>query len=414
MRNPRTAMTLAAFLLVLCVAGTVFVSLQSNRNVPPAPTTQANKPPSEPPPPARNPAEIRAVWMSFYELTLPKDMTRAAFTQKYDALFQQCEELGLNTIFIHVRPFTDAIYPSEYYPWSEILTGKQGQSPGYDPLQILCDLAAKHGLAPHAWINPFRAARTADLTRLSAQSPTLKHLNLNDGWVQRTTGGQYYWNPAVKETHGLIYDGVRELLRNYDLAGIHIDDYFYPTANAAFDKVQYEAYQNGGGTLSHADWRRDNINAFVRELYSAVKHANPEAIFSISPAADIEKNYNNLYADAALWAREPGYCDWLLPQVYYGFENQSTPFESTANKWARLTYHENCRLIFGLAAYKTGQKDDLAGEGELEWTQHSDILARQVSLLRGQNSYSGFALYSITNIAKQEHFNLQKMLKKIS
>ena len=409
MRNPRTVMTIAAFVLVLCAVGAVFAAVQTKPEpaAPPAPTTQ-EEPSSESPAPVQSPKEIRAVWISFYELMLPKGMTRKAFTEKYDALFQQCEELGLNTIFIHARPFTDAIYPSEYYPWSEILTGKQGQNPGYDPLKILCGLAEKHGLAPHAWINPFRAARTDDITRLSAQNPALKHLNLNDRWVLRAAG-QYFWNPAVKKTHALIYDGVRELLRNYDLAGVHIDDYFYPVTDAAFDKAEYEAYQKNGGALSQGDWRRDHINVFVRGLYNAVKSTNPYAVFSISPAADIEKNYNGLYADAALWARDPGYCDWMIPQIYYGFENETMPFEQTAGAWAGLAYHETCQLIFGLAAYKTGQEDEFAGSGKLEWTMHDDVLARQIKLTRGLPRYGGFALYSITNIASEERYNLQIM-----
>jgi len=409
MRNPRTVMTIAAFVLVLCAVGAVFAAVQRKPEPTtlPAPTAQKSAS-TEPPPSVQITEEIRAVWMSFYELTLPNGMTRAAFTSKYDALFQQCEELNLNTIFIHVRPFTDAIYPSEYYPWSEILTGKQGQNPGYDPLAILCDLAKKHGLAPHAWINPFRAARTDDLTRLSAQNPALEHLNLNDGWVKKAAG-QYFWNPAERETHALIYDGVRELLRNYDLAGIHIDDYFYPTTDASFDRAEYEAYQKTGGALSQNDWRRNHINGFTRGLYSAVKQADPDAVFSVSPAADIEKNYNSLYADAALWAREPGYCDWMIPQIYYGFENETMPFEQTAINWASLVYHEKCKLIFGLAAYKTGQEDEFAGSGTLEWTQHNDVLARQVKLTRGLLRCNGFALYSITNIASQERENLQIM-----
>ena len=413
MRNPRTIMTIAAFVLVLCAAAAMFALVQTKPEptVPPAPTTQKSTSAESPPPvqsSEQSSEEIRAVWMSFYELTLPNGMTCNTFTEQYDALFQQCEELNLNTIFIHVRPFTDAIYPSEYYPWSEILTGKQGQNPGYDPLAILCDLAEKHGLAPHAWINPFRAARTDDITRLSAQNPALKHLNPGDGWVKKAAG-QYVWNPAIRETHALIYDGVRELLRKYDLAGVHIDDYFYPTTDAAFDKAEYEAYQKNGGTRSQGDWRRDHINAFVRGLYSAVKQADPAAIFSISPAADIEKNYNSLYADAALWAREPGYCDWMIPQIYYGFENETMPFEETANDWASLVYHEKCKLIFGLAAYKTGQEDEFAGSGKQEWTQHNDILARQIKAARRLSRCSGFALYSITNIASEEQKNLQIM-----
>ena len=410
MRSTRAVTTISAFLFALCAVAVFW--LVSKPASPEAPSATLAHASSAAAPTSASAApiegEIRAVWMSFYELMLPEGMSGDAFARKYEALFKQCEALGLNTIFIHVRPFSDAIYPSEYYPWSEILTGRQGTDPGYDPLRIFCDLATTHGLSVHAWINPFRAARTADITRLSAGSPTLRRLNQNDGWV-RKAAGQFFWNPAVPETHALIYDGVRELLLNYDITGIHIDDYFYPTTAKEFDAAQYEIYRKAGGTLSQDDWRRDLINVFVRGLYNTVKNTNPDATFSISPAGDIQKNYSHLYADVAQWAREPGYCDWIIPQLYYGFEHQNVPFEAAAREWARLTYHPGCKLIFGLAAYKTGQEDEFAGSGRLEWTRQSDILARQTRLGRSLDT-DGFALYSITNIAKAERQNLQKLL----
>jgi len=403
-------MTVAAFLFVLCAAAVFWlVSKPARPQAPSSAPTHTSAPTRAPAAPAGG--EIRAVWMSFYELMLPEGMTSGAFARKFEALFKQCEALGLNTVFIHARPFSDAIYPSEHYPWSEVLTGRQGMDPGYDPLRVLCELAAAHGLSVHAWINPFRAARTADITRLSAGSPTLRHLNQNDGWV-RKAAGQFFWNPAVPETYALIYDGVRELLRNYDIAGIHIDDYFYPTTDKEFDRAQYELYRGAGGALSQDDWRRDLIDTFVRGLYNAVKGADPAAVFSVSPAGDIQKNYDQLYADAALWAGESGYCDWMIPQLYYGFEHQYAPFEKLAGEWARLPRHAGCKLVFGLAAYKTGQEDEFAGGGRLEWTRQNDILARQTRFGRALDA-DGFALYSITNIARAEHQNLQNLLNDI-
>jgi uncharacterized lipoprotein YddW (UPF0748 family) len=357
---------------------------------------------------------VRAAWISYLELTLGSGMSQAAFRQKYAALFDQLRALELNAVFVHVRPFADSIYPSDVFPWSEILTGKQGQNPGYDPLEVLCSLAKERGLALHAWINPFRAARTADITKLCAQSPTLKHLNANDNWVKRANG-QYFWNPAELQAHQLIYDGVREILRRYDVAGVHIDDYFYPTTEKAFDAADYAAYQGGGGSLSLADWRRGLISRFVRGLYEAVKAERPGAVVSISPAASLDGNYGALYADCRRWMKEQGYCDWMIPQVYFGFEHKSMAFDQVARQWAGAERHGGCALLFGLAAYKIGKEDANAGAGKTEWVEQHNLLARQVQCARGQSGYGGFAIYSATgllsNFASSERENLQKLLK---
>jgi len=318
-------------------------------------------------------------------------------------------------VFVHVRPFSDAIYPSEIFPWSDILTGTQGKNPGYDPLGILCELARQRGLRLHAWINPFRVTRMdKDLSSLAAGHPALAHGD--DGWV-REAGGQYFWNPAVPEAHSLIYDGARELLRRYTLAGIHIDDYFYPTTAPSFDKAQYEGYLADGGVLGLHDWRREMISQFVAGLYRTVKQENPAAVLSVSPVADMEKNANLHYADVPRWLREPGYADWIIPQIYFGFENSALPFEATAKAWAALPRHEGCLVLPGLAAYKAGLEDAFAGAGKDEWKNNKDIIAREVAFSRSLG-WEGFALFSyrglfgdsLSSIAASERDNLQKLL----
>jgi len=368
---------------------------------------------------APGPAEIRALWFSYFDLSLPKGgIPEQNYRGKYEVLFDQVMQYGFNTLFVHVRPFTDAIYPSEIYPWSEILTGTQGKGPGYDPLQILCDLAEERGLQVHAWLNPFRVTPDhRDLSKLAKGNPALAHIAADDGWV-RQANGRYYWNPAVPETHALIYDGVRELLGNYPLAGIHIDDYFYPTTDPAFDQAQYEAYRAQGGALPLDEWRREMVSQFVAGLYRTVHRTRPEAVLSVSPTASIAKNHGEYYADTARWTCEPGFADWMIPQIYYGFEHAKLPFEATARAWAELPRHEGLRLVFGLAAYKTGQDDEFAGAGRGEWQSHSDILARQTVFTRELEGIDGVALFScaglfgnnLTDIARKERDALQKLL----
>ena len=366
------------------------------------------------------PAEIKALWLSYFDLMLSDGgISEEKYRGIYGVLFDEVAQCGFNTLFVHVRPFTDAIYPSAIYPWSEILTGAQGKGPGYDPLQILCELAGTRGLQIHAWLNPFRITPDhRDLSKLAKNNPALPHIEADDGWV-RQANGRYYWNPARPETHALVYDGVRELLENYPLAGIHIDDYFYPTTDPAFDAVQYDAYCRQGGALPLDDWRRELVSQFVAGLYRAVKRTKPDAILSVSPTANLAKNHDEYYADAARWMREPGFADWMVPQLYYGFQHAKLPFEATARAWADLPKHGGLRLVFGLAAYKAGQDDELAGEAARgEWQSHSDILARQTVFARGLEGTGGVALYScaglfgpgLTEIAQKEKANLQKLL----
>ena len=369
---------------------------------------------------APGPAEIRALWLSYFDLMLPSGgISEENYRGKYKALFDEVAQYGFNTLFVHIRPFTDAIYPSAIYPWSEILTGTQGKDPGYDPLGILCELAEERGLALHAWLNPFRITPDhRDLSKLAKGNPALPHIEANDGWVRRANG-RYYWNPAMPEAHALVYEGVRELLENYPLAGIHIDDYFYPTQEAGFDQAQYEAYRSRGGAMPLDEWRREMVSQFVAGLYRAVKRARPGVVLSVSPTANMAKNHGEYYADAARWMREPGFADWMVPQLYYGFEHAKLPFGATARAWADLPRHEGLRLVFGLAAYKAGQDDELAGEAARgEWQAHGDILARQIILTRGLDGTGGVALYSctglfgpdLTDIAQKEKANLQKLL----
>lgn len=350
--------------------------------------------------------ELRAVWITYYELSMEaeKGGDEASFYQKVDEMFSRVQQAGLNTVIVQVRPYSDAFYPSEIFPWSAYLTGTQGKDPGYDPLAVLVERAHAHKLELHAWINPYRVAYNTDFSLLSSENPARKWKeddeSANDSWLFVLENGIYY-NPAIPEVQRMIIDGVREIVRNYEVDGIHMDDYFYPFTDAAIDRAQYEDYTEAGGQCSLADWRRENVNTFVSGLYAAVKAIRPQVQVGISPAGDIEKNREELYADAARWGGEEGYVDYLMPQLYYGFENSASPFEETARQWARLIRCDSVKLYAGLAVYKSGEEDLYAGPENdaqsgprYEWMHSSDIISRQVSFLRSEKPYAGFALYS--------------------
>lgn len=364
--------------------------------------------------------EMRAVWVNYNELSMRASGggDAAQFQKKAEEMTSTLAKAGMNTVIVHVRAFCDAFYPSDLFPWTAYLTGVQGQAVRYDPLQIFIDCAKAHGLSVQAWINPYRVLLSADWSELADNNPAKQWYLAKKTENLLLTGDGIYLNPASDEAQALIINGVREILRKYDVDAIHMDDYFYPTTDFSVDSASYAAYTEAGGKLPQDAWRRENVSAFVSSLYAAIKAIDPAVQLVISPAGDIQKNYDNLCADIPRWASEAGYVDVLIPQLYYGFQNESKPFTKTAEEWASLDFAEDVRLCFGLAAYKSGKEDAYAGSGRTEWQTHTDILARQLTVCRQLPHYGGFALYTYSSIyipnceenAKKEWKNLKTML----
>ena len=346
----------------------------------------------EPASPARGQEEeVRAVWFSYFELeALLKGKNASAFTAGVGEAFDRCAAFGLNTVLVQVRPYGDAIYPSDYFPWSYLATGTEGGDPGFDPLAILVREAHNRGLAIEAWINPYRV-RNANYNKALSDDNPAKEL-LQSGDAISYNGGIYY-NPASSKAQKLIVNGVKELVENYRLDGIHFDDYFYPTTDAAFDADSYGAYKAGGGSLSLADWRRQQVDTLVKAVYQTVHAAGDDLVFGISPQGNLDINYNSQYIDVARWLSQPGYVDYICPQVYYGFENGTCPYEETVEAWNQLVKADGIRLYVGLAPFKIGLEDTWAGSGKGEWQQNSNLLSRMVDCARKQSAYQGFALF---------------------
>lgn len=343
--------------------------------------------------------EMKAVWINYYELSMKSNHggTAQQFTDKINNIFSRSKECGLNTVIVQVRPYSDAFYNSSIFPFSKYITGKQGVDPGYDPLKIMCKLAKDHNLKIHAWINPYRVAYDKKYEELSDKNPAkiwkTDNKPKNDSWIIETDTGIFY-NPAVPEVQKLIIDGVREIIKNYDIDGIHLDDYFYPSTDINIDKLQYDNYKNSGGKRSVHDWRRDNVNTFISSLYSTIKILDSSVKLGISPCGDIQKNFDTHYADVNEWVSFTGYIDYIIPQLYYGFENECKPFEQVAKQWSNLVEDSKVDICYGLALYKCGEKDDFAGKGINEWVKNTDILMRQAKFVRNLENYNGIVLYS--------------------
>ena len=360
--------------------------------------------------------EIRAIWISVYDISTHfQGISEGAFRAKTENMFKDIAEKGFNHIFMQVRPFGDALYKSEIFPWSKFISGEQGKSPGYDPLNIFIDVAHSHKLKIHAWINPYRISSSSDINSLCESNPAKKMYEENKNDIFIFKKGIFY-NPASEKVQKLILDGVRELINNYNIDGIHIDDFFYPTTDKEIDESEFSRYK---GNLSLSQFRREQVNAFVSGMYSIAKRKSKSIIVSISPCADYDENINRLFADVKSWSTKDGFCDWIIPQVYYGFENEKMPYKKVVEEWKNLVTNKNTKLIIGLAAYKCGQEDFYAGKGKNEWLENEDILARQLDFLRKKDC-DGFAIFSygslnsLNSIAESEWENFSEFLKPVS
>lgn len=356
--------------------------------------------------------EMRGVWVSYLDWNgWAKD--EAGYKKAMDQTLDLCVQKGLNAVFLQVRPDGDAMYPSQYFPWSKFASGKQGKNPGYDPLAYAVQAAHQRGLQLHAWINPYRI--TGYLNRYSdlcASNPAIAWAkdgdSSNDRWVL-CQNGEYYYNPAIPQVRQLIIDGVKEIVTNYEVDGIHFDDYFYPNlddskAETWFD---YPEYQEGGTSLSVAAWRRNNVNELVRGVYSVVKSIRPQALFGISPEGYLQnlRKDTRQFTDVDAWMTQSGYVDYLMPQIYWGFEAKQNgqaagyAFANCLNEWVTLKKKGNVKLYVGLALYKTGT-DAVDGNEVPEWQRYHDIMKREVQTGRATGQVSGYCFYDLSSLTR--------------
>lgn len=326
--------------------------------------------------------EISAVWVSYLDLgPMLTGKTKAQFTANIGKAFDKIADTGFNTVIVQVRPFADALYQSDYFPWSYLCTGTEGEDPGYDPLAIMVRAAHDRNLEIEAWLNPYRVRAANYTKKLCEDNPARLWLDEGSDAVVEYGGGIYY-NPASEDARELILNGVEEIVENYNVDGIHMDDYFYPNPDKSFDADSYAEYN---GDLSLGNWRRQNVNTLVRGIYATVKDADSSVRFGISPTGNNDNNYNQQYADVKKWSGSSGYVDYICPQIYWGYNHASMPYAQTVKDWDNLITHSSVKLIVGIGAYRLGE----AGE----WSGTTDILARMVKTARKADNYGGIAVY---------------------
>lgn len=361
--------------------------------------------------------EMRGIWIPFMSLDMKgTDYSEQAFKNKFDDMVTKSKSYGINTLIVHVRPYGDSMYPSEIFPWSHLLTGTQGNNPGFDPLAYMVEKTHSEGMQFHAWVNPLRI-QSKDTPSILAPNNLYNQWrndndSSNDDFVIDFNNGKYY-NPAYPQVQAKIIAGIREIVKNYQVDAIQFDDYFYPTQDPSFDKLAYDKYcskiSQGAKALSLEEWRTNNINTLISGVYSAIKSEKPEVSFGISPQCNIQNDLN-MGADVYTWGSVSGYVDYLCPQVYVSFTHPTLTFDKSANDWKKLVTNPAVKLYYGLAVYKAGSDVDSGS-----WLGSDDILKSQIEYGRSLNA-DGFMLYSWdymdTDQTKQEVANVIKILNK--
>lgn len=344
--------------------------------------------------PAQERETLVGVWIPYMSLSTT-EKTEDVFKANYDAKLESAKAMGVNAVFVHVRPFADSFYPSEYEPWSHILTGTQGKDPGYDPLAYMVEKAHENGMAFHAWINPLRIATTSTPGTLSEDGFYMQNREENPFYFMEYDGGIYY-NPASAYIRGRIADSAAEIAQNYDVDGIHFDDYFYPTDDETIDANQYAAYVNETEEpLPLHEWRTANINALIATVYHRIKQTAPEVEFGISPQGNLQNN-EKINADVYTWCAQSGYIDYICPQLYYSFENEALPFETALEDWNEMERLDSVRLYIGLAVYKAGTDADNG-----TWLNTTDTIARQIERAE-ETGADGVLLYAVDYFEAEE------------
>lgn len=330
--------------------------------------------------------ERRGIFVSYIELSkYLKGKSVDEGKKEIHKMIDNIQELGFTMVLLQVRSFSDAIYPSNIYPWSATVSSLEGVDPGYDVLQEFIAYSHKKKMEIHAWINPYRIRGDEDSSDISTDNPAFSYLNTDTVYV----GGGIYYNPAKEEVRQLIVDGVSELVEKYPVDGVLFDDYFYP--NKEIDLVDYQNYSKVYPNVSIDEFRLQQVNLLIQEVYQ-VCHKKGVA-FGISPDGNIENNYQKNFADVRTWGSTKGYIDYLMPQIYYGFYNETKAFHDVIHEWNDMITNTSVELLPVLAFYKVGTVDPYAKSGKNEWIENDDIIMREILMTRNLKKYDGFSLF---------------------
>ena len=347
--------------------------------------------------------ELRAVWVATVnnidypsKPTLSADVQRAEFI----ALANMHQRNGMNALIVQIRPATDAFYPSPLEPWSQWLTGKQGQPPipYYDPLQFMIEETHKRGMEFHAWMNPYRA-----VFNISGSSISPSHITrLHPEWFL-TYGDKKYFDPGNKDVQAHVTAIVTDVVSRYKVDAIHFDDYFYPYRISGKEFPDEASYREYGNNMPKDDWRRSNTDSIIVKLSRTIKKENPACQFGISPfgvwrnasqdplgsnTKAGQTNYDDLYADILLWLKK-GWIDYVTPQLYWEIGHNLADYETLIKWWSQHTYGKLCYI--GIGIYRAGSNE--------AWKDKTQ-LPRQINMLRNTPNMHGMMFFSSKTFEK--------------
>lgn len=371
-----------AFLLLSCLAAGIVRAQQ---------VTESPKP------------EMRAVWIATVDnIDWPSQPTLSSAQQKNDfiRLLDMHQRNGINALIVQVRPSSDAFYPSPFEPWSQWLTGKQGQAPVpyYDPLEFMITETHKRGMEFHAWMNPYRAVFNIYHSSIAPNHITRIHPE----WFL-TYGDKRYFDPGNKQAQEYVANVVRDVVKRYKVDAIHFDDYFYPYPLPGKVFPDFSSYMKFGNGMSRDDWRRSNVDSIILKLHNVIKQENKDCQFGISPFgvwrnADKDPNgsntkagptnYDFLYADILLWLKN-SWIDYVAPQIYWEIGHKAADYDVLVDWWSKNTFGKNCYI--GLGMYKAGSNK--------AWKEKSQ-LPRQIQKIRNTPNIHGMAFFSSKSLEK--------------
>lgn len=344
--------------------------------------------------------EDRYVFISYIDYSYLKGKDENILKEEINKMVLNIKENNFNGIILQVRAFSDAIYYSKIFSPSLHIVNNENDKLKLDMLDYFIKLSHENNIKLIAWINPYRIRSNNDISSISGNNIVNKYLNTSS--VEIKNG--IYFNPAKDEVLDLIIKGVLEIVKNYDVDGILYDDYFYPSKTC--DLNDYKLYKLNGGLKSLEDFRRDNINKLIRKTYEKIKEVNSDVLFGISPSGNMNNNYNAEYLDIN-YLIENKIVDFIMPQIYYGFDNTNLPFVNTVNSWSNLVKDTNIKFYVALALYKSGLEDKYAKTGINEWINNNDIISKQIIVSRNTYNYEGFSIFRYDYLFNSKKDNKQ-------
>ncbi len=347
--------------------------------------------------------ELRAVWVATVSnIDFPGKPTISSDIQKQEfiKLLDRHQKNGMNAVVVQIRPATDAFYPSSLEPWSEWLTGVQGQPPVpyYDPLMFMVTETHKRKMEFHAWMNPYRAVFNINNSSIAPTHITRIHPE----WFL-TYGDKKYFDPGNKDVQKFVTAVVKDVVERYDINAIHFDDYFYPYRISGKEFPDDASFKKFGNGMNKDDWRRSNTDSIIVSLSRVIKQENKNCQFGISPfgvwrnldqdprgsnTKAGQTNYDDLYADILLWLKK-GWIDYVAPQLYWEIGHKLADYNTLIDWWSKNTYGKNCYI--GMGIYRAGSNE--------AWKDKTQ-LPRQIQKLRNTPNINGMMFFSSKTFEK--------------